>query len=202
MEYSEERVVCDSRCCLVHEASEQENHLMRIKLAISCVAILVLVFSVFLPRSAAAQVNVQVQIATPTIRFETRPVLVEVSPGVQVVEDYDDEVFFVDGWYWYRSGPGWYRTRDHRGGWVVVQERSVPRTLVRIPHGRYKHYRGKGQVNEQRRPMAPPPGRDAQFKHRDHDDRQDHRDDHRDRKDNRGGHGEHKEHHEGKHGHR
>lgn len=93
------------------------------------------------PGAAVAQVNVQVQIAVPTVRFETTPVLVEVSPGVQVVEDYEQEVFFVDGWYWYRSGPAWYHTRNHRGGWVVVQDRAVPRTLVYIPRGKYKHYR-------------------------------------------------------------
>ena len=64
--------------------------------------------------------------------------------GVQVVPEYEEEVFFVDGWYWYRSGPYWYRTRDHRGGWVVVERRYVPATLVKIPPGHYKHYKAKG----------------------------------------------------------
>ena len=127
---------------------------MRIKLAISCVAIALVPLSVAFPRTSEAQVNVQVQIGAPAIRFETAPPLVEVSPGVQVVPDYDHEVFFVDGWYWYRSGPTWYRTRDHRGGWVVVHRREVPRGLVRIPPGRYKHYRAEGpRMNEPRREM-------------------------------------------------
>ena len=125
-------------------AFEEEDTPMRTKLTISCVAISFLPLPIVSPQRAVAQVNVQVQIAVPTIRFETAPVLVEVTPGVQVVQDYDQEVFFVDGWYWYRSGPRWYQTRDHRGGWVVVQERSVPPTLVRIPRGKYKHYKARG----------------------------------------------------------
>ncbi|HJX52534.1 MAG TPA: hypothetical protein VJ801_07200 [Polyangia bacterium] len=135
---------------------------MRIKLAISCVAIALL--AVVFSQNSAAQVNLQVQIGVPTVRFETAPVLVEVSPGVQVVPDYDQEVFFVDGWYWYRSGPAWYRTHDHRGGWVVVHRREVPRGLVRIPPGRYKHYRAEGpRMNEPRREMTGHRGQ-GQFK--------------------------------------
>jgi len=91
-----------------------------------------------------ARAQVRLEIAVPTIRFEVAPPLVVVSPGVQVVPEYEEEVFFVDGWYWYRSGPYWYRTRDHRGGWVVVERRYVPATLVKIPPGHYKHYKAKG----------------------------------------------------------
>jgi len=103
---------------------------------------------------ASGQVQVQVHVATPTIRFAEPPPLVEVSPGVQVVQDYDEEVFFVDGWYWCRSGDVWYRTRDHRGGWVVVERRHVPGTIVRIKPGHYRHFhphegdRGRVKVRE------------------------------------------------------
>jgi hypothetical protein len=92
----------------------------------------------------AARAQVRVQIAAPTIRFEVAPPLVVVSPGIQVVPEYEEEVFFVDGWYWYRSGPYWYRTRDHRGGWVVAERQYVPVALVKIPPGHYKHYKAKG----------------------------------------------------------
>lgn len=87
---------------------------------------------------ALAQVQVQIQI--PTITFGVPPALVVVQPGVQVVEDYDEEIFFVDNFYWVRRGPRWYRTTDYRGGWVAVDGR-VPRALVRMPPGRYRHYR-------------------------------------------------------------
>jgi len=184
---------------------------VRIKLAISRVVIALVPLSVVLPRTSAAQVNVQVQIGAPAIRFETAPVLVEVSPGVQVVQDYDQEVFFVDGWYWYRSGPHWYRTRDHRGGWVVVHRREVPRGLVRIPPGRYKHYRGGGpHMNEP--PRAPGRRGEGHFKQeerrefREHNDRgrldrgnhgfnRDNFDRHNDRQERK----EHKEHGEPRH---
>lgn len=95
------------------------------------------------PAATHAQVNVQVQVALPTIRFETRPALVTVSEGVEVVPDYPEEVFFRDGWYWHRSGGRWYRMRDHRGGWVLVERRSVPVVLVGIPPGKYKHHKYK-----------------------------------------------------------
>lgn len=100
-----------------------------------------------------AQVQVVVDVPAPTIRFVAPPPLVVVQPGVQVVEDFDDEVYFVDGVYWVRRGPRWYRSRDHRGGWAVVDGPGVPPTLVRLPPGRYRHYkRGKAVVVD-------PPGR-------------------------------------------
>jgi hypothetical protein len=77
----------------------------------------------------------------PVIHFEQPPPVVEVDPGVQVVEDQEEEVFVVDGWYWTRRGDHWYRARDHRGNWVHVEPREVPVTIVRMPHGKYKHWK-------------------------------------------------------------
>ena len=68
------------------------------------------------PAFAQLQINVQL----PTITFQAPPPLVVVEPGIQVVEDQDEEVFFVSNAYWVRRGPKWYRTNDYRGGWVVV----------------------------------------------------------------------------------
>src|SRR5215467_407861 len=107
-------------------------------------AVVTVVLGMGLIAARPARAQVSVLIAAPAIRFEVAPPLVVVSPGIQVVPEYEQEVFFVDGWYWYRSGPYWYRTRDHRGGWVVVERRYVPATLVKIPPGRYKHYKAKG----------------------------------------------------------
>ena len=90
------------------------------------------------------QVQVRVAVPMPVVRFEVAPQRVEVQPGVQVVEDYDEEVFFVDGRYWMRAPDGrWCRANDHRGGWVYVEPRAVPVRLVRLPPGHYKHYRGR-----------------------------------------------------------
>ena len=70
------------------------------------------------------------------------PPLIVVQPGVRVVSDFDDKVFFVDGYYWVRRDGGWLRARDHRAAWYRVEPRYVPRPLVQAPPGRYKHYRG------------------------------------------------------------
>jgi len=91
-----------------------------------------------------AQVQVQVQVAVPNVRFEVAPPVVEVQPGVLVVQDYDEEIFVVGGQYWVRgAGSRWYRARDYRGGWVAVAPQTVPAALVRTPRGRYKHYKGR-----------------------------------------------------------
>ncbi len=97
------------------------------------------------PALVRAQVTVDIRVG-----FPTPPPLVVVSPGIQVVPDYGEEVFFVDGWYWLRSDAIWYRTRDHRGGWVVVQPRHVPASLVRLPPGRYKHWHKEQEKAEKR----------------------------------------------------
>lgn len=75
--------------------------------------------------------------------------LVVIEPGVSVVRDFDDEVFFVDGYYWARQDRTWYRTRDHRGGWGRVDDRQVPVFIARSPPGRYRHYRGDDRQRSQ-----------------------------------------------------
>jgi hypothetical protein len=88
---------------------------------------------------AFAQVTVEV--SAPTITFQAPPPLVEIAPGVQVVPNLDEEVFFVDGYYWTRRGDHWYRTKDYRGGWILVQDKDVPSSLSEIPKGKYKRFK-------------------------------------------------------------
>jgi hypothetical protein len=83
---------------------------------------------------AGAQVQVQITMGLPVVL----PPMVVVQPGVQVVTELDEEVYFVNGWYWVRRGPHWYRTHDHRGQWVWVAPARVPVALVRIPPGQYR----------------------------------------------------------------
>jgi hypothetical protein len=88
--------------------------------------------------------QVQVRVTVPAVRFEAAPPMVEVQPGVMVVHDSDQEVFFVDGRYWMRGGDGrWYRANDHRGEWAVAEPRAVPTRIVGLPPGQYRHYKGK-----------------------------------------------------------
>ncbi len=108
-----------------------------------------------LPVAASAQVRVEVNLPglppPPTVQFTAPPQLVEVSPGVQVVPDYDEEIFFVDNAYWVRRGRYWYRSDDYRGGWVAYQ--GGPRPLVRYKPGRYRGWHPRGRAV-----VAPPPG--------------------------------------------
>ncbi len=88
-----------------------------------------------------AQVRVEVNVPVPTITFTAPPPLVVVQPGVQVVEDSDDEVFFVDGFYWSRRDGHWFRTRTHTGGWTLVEQRHVPHSIVGVAPGHYRRWK-------------------------------------------------------------
>ncbi len=96
-----------------------------------------LILMALAPGMAFAQgASVNVQIDLPAVL----PQLVVVSPGVRVVPDMDREVFFVDNYYWVREDGYWYRSHDHRHGWVMVEPRRVPPGLARIPPGQYKKW--------------------------------------------------------------
>jgi hypothetical protein len=94
--------------------------------------------------------QIQVNIPLPTISFPAPPPLVVVQPGIQVVEDNDDEIFFTDGFYWHRRDGHWFRTKEHNGKWVVVEERVVPAPLVRMTPGQYRRYRKQEQREAKR----------------------------------------------------
>jgi hypothetical protein len=82
--------------------------------------------------------------ASFTLRLpEVLPPLVVVQPGVSVVRDLDEEIFYSDGYYWARQDRTWYRAQDHRRGWARVEGRYVPAAIVQSPPGRYRHYRGE-----------------------------------------------------------
>ncbi len=91
--------------------------------------------SLFGPVAARAQVGVRIDIGLPAA-----PPLVVVQPGVKVVEGFNEEVFFTNGWYWCRRGDAWYRARTPRSQFVWVEPRRVPVALVRIPEGRYRNW--------------------------------------------------------------
>jgi hypothetical protein len=130
------------------------------------------------PAITNAQAQVSLRLDLPVVL----PQLVVVSPGIQVVPDVEEEIFFVDGFYWVRQDSGWYRSRSHRGGWAMVPHRAVPVRVAQLPPGKYRHYRPSP------RPSAAP-ARYERYERGGGDDR-----DHGDR-DHDKGHGKH-----GKHG--
>jgi len=110
------------------------------------------------------EAQVEVRVSVPVIMFEAEPVLVVVSPGIQVVPDAPYEVFFVDGFYWnYHSGY-WYRSPSWHTQWVQFDRRDVPPGLWKVPPGKYKHYKGpahkvRGDNPGKRRPQMGKPGK-------------------------------------------
>ncbi|HWO23450.1 MAG TPA: hypothetical protein VNO30_32135 [Kofleriaceae bacterium] len=73
------------------------------------------------------------------------PDLVYVSPGVQVVADYEYPVFYADNFYWRFDNGRWYRSSWYTGGWAYA---SPPYAVTRIeqPYA-YRHYRPTGYVS-------------------------------------------------------
>lgn len=110
------------------------------------VSSLTLVAALLAPSLASAQASVEFRVNLPVVL----PQLVVVSPGVQVVPDVDEEVFFSDGYYWVRRDDRWYRSRTHRSGWVFVQPRYVPARLAKIPPGQYKHWHKEERKQERK----------------------------------------------------
>ena len=76
------------------------------------------------------------------------PDLVYVSPGVQVIADYDEPIFYSDGFYWRVDNGVWYRSSYYTSGWVYA---TPPRAVVSInqPYS-YRHYRPAGYVPRNR----------------------------------------------------
>jgi hypothetical protein len=143
------------------------------------------------PRPAAAQATVQLRFDLPVVL----PRMVVIEPGIQVVPMVNEEVFYVDGYYWVRRDGRWYRSHDHRRGWVYVDHRGVPPRLDRIPGGHYRHWneekghhdREVREREQQRREQARErEKRDReQVRERDRGDKGERRDRKDDRKDDR-----------------
>lgn len=72
------------------------------------------------------------------------PDLVTVSPGVQVIADYDEPIFYSNGYYWWNTDGGWYRSSYYTGGWTVVAQPPAAVIRVGVNSGSYRHYRPRG----------------------------------------------------------
>lgn len=115
----------------------------------------------------------QVQYSATATATAEGPDLVEVSPGVQVVADYDESVFYADGAYWRSDGAGWYRSDNYAGGYVYID--APPVTVTRISNPRaFTHYRPSGYVARHRTYRRPEPVRREHREERREDRREDH----------------------------
>jgi hypothetical protein len=86
------------------------------------------------------------------------PELVYAAPGVQVIADFDEPVFYVDNFYWRFYGGGWYRSPYYTGGWVTARP---PGAVLRIDRPQaFVHYRPQGWVSRRERGASQPIARD------------------------------------------
>ena len=132
---------------------------------------------------AQAQVGLRIELGLPVA-----PPLVVIQPGIQVVEGFQEEVFFHRGWYWCRRPDGWYRSRSPQARFDWIEGRRVPPVLVRMPAGHYRNWRHDARPMERR---------DDRRGDRRGDRRDDRRGERRDdRRDDRGRHEEEHSHHE------
>jgi hypothetical protein len=76
--------------------------------------------------------------------YYAQPDLAYVSPGVSVIADYNEPIFYSDGYYWRNYNGGWYRSGYYTGGWVSA---AAPYAIVSIRSpGAYVRYRPNGYV--------------------------------------------------------
>lgn len=70
------------------------------------------------------------------------PDLIEIRPGVQVIADADEPLFYSEGHYWlYRDGY-WLRSSSYRGGFARIELDYVPQRVRLIEQPQmYAHYR-------------------------------------------------------------
>jgi hypothetical protein len=74
-----------------------------------------------------------------------RPDLAYVAPGVYVIANYDEPIFYSDGYYWYNANGVWYRSSNYTRGWVYVDRPSYRVARIRNPYA-YAHYRPHNYV--------------------------------------------------------
>ena len=79
----------------------------------------------------------------PTAPLPYGPELVYAGPGVQVIADYSEPIFYADGFYWRSYGGHWYRSPYYTGGWAYYPSPPVVITRIQRPH-QYSHYRPYG----------------------------------------------------------
>ena len=94
--------------------------------------------------------------ARTTAVVEAEPSLVLVD-GVWVVEDYNEPVFYDEGFYWRFYGGVWYRSNVHTGNWVRVD--VVPARVRTIDRPtRFVHFHAAANAEKRR---GPPPHAEA-----------------------------------------
>ena len=90
----------------------------------------------------AARVTTRSYVYTEPVVVAEPVQLVYVSPGFYVVRDYNEAVYYSDGYYWCHRGGVWYQTAYWGDPWVNVHVSVVPAVFVHAHHHTYVHYHG------------------------------------------------------------
>src|ERR1043165_4837379 len=75
----------------------------------------------------------------------TAPDLVVISPGVQVIANLDEPIFYSDNYYWRNQGGYWYRSPYHTRGWARVEVAPVRIRAIAQPSA-YIRYHGEARA--------------------------------------------------------
>lgn len=87
------------------------------------------------------------------------PELIEIRPGVQVVADADEPLFYSDGSYWLFRDGYWMRSDSYRGGFAYVKFAFVPERVRAIEQPQlYVQYRRHMGRDRQARATQERPG--------------------------------------------
>ena len=77
------------------------------------------------------------------------PDLAQVLPGVRVIADYEEAVFYDGVFYYWSCGHRWYRSKSYTSGWEVIE--APPRSIRRIERpDAYRHFRPYNYVARRR----------------------------------------------------
>lgn len=90
--------------------------------------------------SGTATYGVSASYSTPDLAY--------VSPGVYVVADYDQPVFYTNNLYWRYDNGTWYQSRYYDRGWRYSRPPSALVTINRP----YAYVRYRGNVHYEARP--------------------------------------------------
>ncbi len=99
------------------------------------------------PARAEVSVGININLGPPPIVVSAPPAVVMI-PGSQVhfVPDPHIDVFFYGGYWWSPRGEQWYRSREYKGPWKVIEHRRVPPSVVYMPRDYRMRYERERHV--------------------------------------------------------
>jgi hypothetical protein len=113
----------------------------------------------FLLTAALAACAGQAEVRYSSGASDPELVAMDTDPGVMVVANADEPVFYSDNSYWLYRDSHWYRSSSHRGGWARIDQ--APEHLRRIDRPEaYVHFRHNPNAprttyNDRDRSVAP-----------------------------------------------